>query len=798
MPAEERKGAVSEGSEGESRDDIMFINQQDERERNNRPLDDAVTDASGRDSLIAALKKSKQDINKVLHKKENYNKANIEDYEQKFIKNADEEIMDVGVVDLSQLETEFGMIEDERDRKRKQRELEFEHRKKGIELTSATTQNKLVQKQSVLLKEIAQEEIEARKKAVEREKIIKQEFQRVEGKIRGVISQQRSKILSYFGPLVQDRKKSAYAILGSAKKKVDLSARTKICLPFSVKIKMLRCVKDKIDAGTYVILAEIIDRIGGAPIVYNYQKSIKNLEKLKLRIKEYEALKLRFLKEQKIEVSTQDSEGALYQIDENEDDEDQPINDHSNRLLNQDASSQDKSEESKQFEIDLERYERLTFQQRHTRYRDFHGSFNDDEFYVDENLYLLYPPMNRARPSNCIQFKVVKLSNETSLDDKVVGWGVFPILNSELAFNEGRFKIPLLQGDVDEEVTLYRTIQGKIMKNLDTWLCNMYFEVEPLLIQKLVFDMKGKEMYYEKTELNKQHGAILRKQNNLNDTSIQQHLRNSLINDNMSRKSSVHGGRDRSRDNLNLMSHISQSNLEKTPSRAQLNRQQTKLLESVLNEEQQQFTKQMEQEIRDELDDDNLMLETYTYSVSDKFNYETRNVAKKKLVYIFTESLADMGLKNMNTIAFQITLFVIILSLWSRLYLHYFGEYLALIMIGIPVSKFDAKWYTITLYYEAWEAYHEVIVICLGVLFNTLLFSIFLVVAYFVNKYTQFPHIFYKMICWYGIGTTIDFLLIFIVDCIEQRWDRGDMFKLYYYYNKRDSNGWPGLAITLF
>jgi hypothetical protein len=184
-----------------------------------------------------------------------------------------------------------------------------------------------------------------------------------------------------------------------------------------------------------------------------------------------------------------------------------------------------------------------------------------------------------------------------------------------------------------------------------------------------------------------------------------------------------------------------------------LNKQQTQLLDSVINDEHQQLRKEIEKEIRDEHDDDALMLETYTFSVSDKFNTETRNVAKKKLVYLVTESLSDIGLKNMTTIAFQITLFVIILSFWARVYLHYFGEYLAMLMIGIGVSKFNPQWYKVELHYEAWEAWHEAIIIMLGVLLNTLLFSILILVSYFVNKYTQFPHIFYKMICWFGIAT---------------------------------------------
>ena len=188
---------------------------------------------------------------------------------------------------------------------------------KGIQLTAVTTHNKLLQRHTTLLKEISQEEIDARKKAIERDKIINSEFKRIEDRIKGVIDTQRSKILSYFGPLVQEKKKSAYAILGTAKRKVDLSARTKICLPFSIKIKMLRCVKDKMDAGVYVVLAEIVDRLGGAPIAYDYQKSMRNLDKLKEKIVEYEKIKLRFLKEQKIEVSTMDTDGLMGLDDEN-------------------------------------------------------------------------------------------------------------------------------------------------------------------------------------------------------------------------------------------------------------------------------------------------------------------------------------------------------------------------------------------------------------------------------------------------------------------------------------------------
>ena len=236
MPIEETKQEMSDRSEED--DGIKFINRQDR----NAPLDGDTESGSlfERNELIDELKKSKGKVNRVLTRKEKIMKKDILKYNEKFAKDVDDDIMEVGEVDLENLETEFGMIEEERERKRKQRELELEHRKKGIELTASTTQNKLAVTHTELLKTIDQEEKDARRKAIEREKIIKKQFQELEERVGGVIKEQRTKILSYFGPLVQEKKRSAYAILGSAKKKVDLSARTKICLPFSIKVKMLR------------------------------------------------------------------------------------------------------------------------------------------------------------------------------------------------------------------------------------------------------------------------------------------------------------------------------------------------------------------------------------------------------------------------------------------------------------------------------------------------------------------------------------------------------------------------------
>ena len=106
-----------------------------------------------------------------------------------------------------------------------------------------------------------------------------------------MISSQKERILEYFGPLLVERKSGKYKMLGNPEKKVNLSLRKKICLPYRINIKMLRCVKDKIEAGVYVISCHIIDRLGGSEIVYNPTRQLRDLEKFRKNVVRYEKLK---------------------------------------------------------------------------------------------------------------------------------------------------------------------------------------------------------------------------------------------------------------------------------------------------------------------------------------------------------------------------------------------------------------------------------------------------------------------------------------------------------------------------
>jgi hypothetical protein len=58
-----------------------------------------------------------------LKRKDEYEQNDLENYQNKFDEGAVDDLMEVGAVDLEDLETDFGIIEDERERKRQENQV---------------------------------------------------------------------------------------------------------------------------------------------------------------------------------------------------------------------------------------------------------------------------------------------------------------------------------------------------------------------------------------------------------------------------------------------------------------------------------------------------------------------------------------------------------------------------------------------------------------------------------------------------------------------------------------------------
>lgn len=90
----------------------------------------------------------------------------------------------------------------------------------------------------------------------------------------------------------------------------------------------------------------------------------------------------------------------------------------------------------------------------------------------------MLPPSMNLLPSNVIIFELLYLSSKNTCKDVVLGWGCFPIVNGDFQINTGKYKLPMLYGDIDWDTNKFKDIEQKYMRNVDEWLCNLYLDIK--------------------------------------------------------------------------------------------------------------------------------------------------------------------------------------------------------------------------------------------------------------------------------------------------------------------------------
>jgi len=95
-------------------------------------------------------------------------------------------------------------------------------------------------------------------------------------------------------------------------------------------------------------------------------------------------------------------------------------------------------------------------------------------------IYFIMPPDIELMPSNVILFELIYLSSKSSSEDICMGWGAFPMVNGDFQINEGKFKVPMINGVIDYEIDAFKSIESKFRRNIDEWLCNLYIEVKKI------------------------------------------------------------------------------------------------------------------------------------------------------------------------------------------------------------------------------------------------------------------------------------------------------------------------------
>jgi hypothetical protein len=74
----------------------------------------------------------------------------------------------------------------------------------------------------------------------------------------------------------------------------------------------------------------------------------------------------------------------------------------------------------------------------------------DENCDIDEVISVMIPA--QPETTNILLFQLLLLESDQVDKDYVVGWGAFPLMNADFGLNEGKYKIPLLFGNMDPNV----------------------------------------------------------------------------------------------------------------------------------------------------------------------------------------------------------------------------------------------------------------------------------------------------------------------------------------------------------
>ncbi|KAJ8413207.1 hypothetical protein AAFF_G00092030 [Aldrovandia affinis] len=115
-----------------------------------------------------------------------------------------------------------------------------------------------------------------------------------------------------------------------------------------------------------------------------------------------------------------------------------------------------------------------------TERTEHRGRFYDTELRLNQSVFTVLPAPSDVLPSMVLQFQLLSLPGERSHVSAVVAWGAFPVCDCSFDIIQGNFRTPLLRGARDPALDQFRKMEALVSSDLDTWLCNLYFQVKKL------------------------------------------------------------------------------------------------------------------------------------------------------------------------------------------------------------------------------------------------------------------------------------------------------------------------------
>lgn len=449
------------------------------------------------------------------------------------------------------------------------------------------------------------------------------------------------------------------------------------------------------------------------------------------------------------------------------------------------------------------------------------GRFSDADVRIDQSVFTACPSRPDIKPSMVMVFELYLLSGDASPVDRVVGWTAFPIADTNFNVLHGVFKAPILRGAVDARVDKFGKMEKHVAADLDGWLCNMYFE-----IVRLPRHVSGQREYEVALQFS---SGLLGYPSRMVGTGAEDKLeappsaadrpltsaavlrkRLATAKPRARRTSEALMPREEEDDDAALGKEVAGPEIEVRPTDTPgvTYRLHTA---SVFDQYQRDIVLMLPQSRlgppRRLGEQEQLDQHSYAVVGSTAVPGVTRSTARVKLQYVSRQLLAELGLAQIRSGEFWFSVLALMLMFWLRIYTHYFGQWVFLQGLKVPITDFTFEPISVSLNYQASAllAREEIGIVCLGPIFLIGVMVILCLLSYASQRLLgSFSSLASRFVCAWGMLTIVDPMLIALVDVAMQRWKNqtsgvvGDAFKLYWHFFRTDGSGLPGVFLTLF
>eukprot|EP00039_Didymoeca_costata_P009780 m.130229 g.130229 ORF g.130229 m.130229 type:complete len:879 (+) comp14600_c0_seq1:198-2834(+) len=446
---------------------------------------------------------------------------------------------------------------------------------------------------------------------------------------------------------------------------------------------------------------------------------------------------------------------------------------------------------------------------------------------IKQSIETVCPPEKSLLASMVFVWELFLLRGSSNAVDRSVGWGLYPAVAADMSLIKGKFKLPMLRGAYRHDIVLH-TDYAALANDPEKWLGNLYFESERL--SRYARGQKEFEVELQHTSAmlglpKRVEAETTLPQDAINvfatlDKEVLAESKNTIQSNTTSDPVEELLNRDtcdKAPDELEMRESLEGIDMElKSDASSTQDTEQRQDHVKVLGEASCDAGYVTKKEIAlvhddakatssDELDEKNETVfndETYHQSLQ-----PCTGGQKSQLYFLYSSVRAEINTMRIYAQELWKLIFCFVIIFWLRTWIHYLFQWMYLLSIGVPVSKYELQAFNVALvYHDNILLTGEVVgVICTGVLGNMVVFvSLSLLMLFWQKFVTHTSRLLSLFTFAYGLETALDPILLILQDLMYEKWhyqdgeNIGDAFKLYWHMEHGSGSGTAAVCLTIY